>query len=457
MEKFRSELVVNEPVEELFKWHERPEALKRLNPTFQPVHVINKEGDLRDGEVTLRIGNKPLQLDWISRHHSYSQNRNFSDEQLKGPFAFWNHDHVFESVDSENSRLVDSVTYELPFKPLGRIFAGKHIQKTLKQLFAYRHNICENDLKLYKRSEVDRGKILVTGSSGLVGTQLIPLLTGAGYEVEGLKRNNSSLQEPCWDIDGGQIKNVDRYDAVIHLAGENISSPVRWTDRKKRSILKSRVSGTKLLATHLASLENPPHTLVCASGMGIYGSRGDVELTEDEAKSDDFIAEVVKEWEAAAQPAIDAGIRVVFLRFGVILTPLGGALKRMIPATKLFAGGPIGGGQQWWSWLSIDDAIGSIFHALNQKNLSGPVNVAAPNPVRQGDFAKILGKVLNRTSFARLPGWLVSSIMGEMGRSLLLSSTKVDVSKLISSGYQFRFEKLEDSLQHLLGRRIFSD
>ncbi len=129
----------------------------------------------------------------------------------------------------------------------------------------------------------------------------------------------------------------------------------------------------------------------------------------------------------------------------------------MIPATKLFAGGPIGGGQQWWSWLSIDDAIGSIFHALNQKNLSGPVNVAAPNPVRQGDFAKILGKVLNRPSFARLPGWLVSSIMGEMGRSLLLSSTKVDVSKLISSGYQFRFEKLEDSLQHLLGRRIFSD
>ena len=193
--------------------------------------------------------------------------------------------------------------------------------------------------------------------------------------------------------------------------------------------------------------------------MGYYGSYNDDILTESSKNGSDYFSHVVKKWEAAAQPAIDAGIRVVFLRFGIIMSPKGGALQRMLLPAKLGGNPPIGGGKQWWSWLTIDDAIGSIYHAIITENLSGAVNVASPNSIQQKKFASTLGKIIWGsklgfiTNLIPLPTFVVKTIMGEMGDVLLLSSNRIDSSKLIESGYDFRFENLEDGLRHILGMR----
>ena len=241
----------------------------------------------------------------------------------------------------------------------------------------------------------------------------------------------------------------------MHLAGENVGALLRWSSAKRRRIRESRIVGTRLLAEHLAAMIVPPRTLICASAVGWYGDRGDDVLDEGESAGDDFFAEVVRDWEAACEPAVAAGIRVVNLRFGIVLSPQGGALPRMLPPSFApLSAGSIGGGQQWWSWIAMDDAIGAIHHALCDQRLRGPHNVVT-GAVRQRDFAAAVGRVLRRPAVIPLPRFAVSGAMGDMGRLLLLSSARVSSERLIASGYRFRLPNLEDALQHLLGRREF--
>lgn len=301
-------------------------------------------------------------------------------------------------------------------------------------------------------------KILVSGSSGLVGSALLPVLRSAGHEVVRLVRGPSGLSGPGdatvqWDPEKGELdgSRLEGIEAVVHLAGENIAAR-RWTAAQKARIRDSRVRGTALLSDRLANLAQPPATLVAASAIGFYGDRGDELLDEDSASGNDFLSEVCRQWEAASLPASEKGIRVVRLRLGIVLSPRGGALAKMLLPFKLGAGGKIGSGRQHLSWIALDDAVGAIGHALTDSNLSGPVNAVAPNPATNLEFTKTLGKVLSRPTLFPMPGFAARIAFGEMAEALLLAGARVEPRRLAGSGYSFQFPTLEGALRHLLGK-----
>ena len=296
-------------------------------------------------------------------------------------------------------------------------------------------------------------KILVTGSTGLVGSALLPFLRSKGHEVFRLVRSQAKTgpTEIYWNPEQGidDTTRLEGMDAVIHLAGENIAEG-RWTQEKKARIRESRVTGTRVLSEALARLAAPPRALLSASATGYYGDRGDEILREESAPGSDFLAEVCRDWEAAAEPAARRGIRVVYLRFGVIFTPKGGALSKILAPFQFGVGGRLGSGQQYMSWVTLDDVVGVIDHALNVETLSGPVNVVAPNPVTNYEFTKTLGRVLSRPTIFPVPSFAVRLAFGEMGDAALLSSARVEPARLKESGYVFQHPELESALRQIL-------
>jgi uncharacterized protein (TIGR01777 family) len=299
-------------------------------------------------------------------------------------------------------------------------------------------------------------KILVTGSSGLIGSALIPYLSGRDHVVVRLVRSETRQGGDAirWDPIAGTLDRaaIEGLDAVVHLAGEDISSGT-WTAAKKARIRQSRVEGTRLLARALASLDRPPHVFACASAIGYYGDRGDEILTEESEPGTGFLASVCRDWEGVATPAAEAGIRVVHLRIGVVLSAEGGALARMLGPFRMGMGGPLGSGRQYVSWVAVDDALGAIGHVLSAQALRGAVNVASPRPVTQSEFARTLGRVLGRPTVLGMPAFAVRLMFGEMANELLLSSQRLEPVRLLSSGYEFRFPELDAALRHLLARR----
>ncbi len=296
--------------------------------------------------------------------------------------------------------------------------------------------------------------VAVSGSRGLVGSALVPILTTGGHRVTRLVRGRAAgPDETAWDparglIDASRLEGVD---AAVHLAGENIAAG-RWTPARKAEIRRSRVDGTRKLCQVLARLPRPPIVLVSASAVGIYGDRGAEILTEESAQGTGFLAEVCREWEAGTEPASRAGIRVVNLRFGMILSPAGGALKKMLLPFRLGMGGQIGDGGQFMSWIALDDAIGAIHHALSEESLRGAVNAVAPGPVSNAEFTRTLARVLGRPSLLPVPAFAARLAFGELADALLLAGARVVPARLLASGYRFRFPDLESALRHLLGR-----
>lgn len=292
-------------------------------------------------------------------------------------------------------------------------------------------------------------KILITGATGLVGSALIEELTRAGHEMLCLSRGKTA--DIRWDHATYDIESPDqleRLDAVIHLAGEPIMG--RWTAAKKRRIFESRVLSTSKLADTLSQLKDKPSTFICASAVGYYGNRDADLLTEDSAAGTGFLADVCQAWEAAAEPARQAGIRTVHLRFGMLLSPKGGALKTMLPPFKMGLGGRIGPGTQYVSWASLDDAVKIIMHTLQTSSLEGPVNVTTPTPVTNLEFTRALGKALRRPTPFPVPAWLLLVVMGQMADELLLASQQVIPQKLTESGYTFQHTKLEEIFRAIL-------
>ena len=300
-------------------------------------------------------------------------------------------------------------------------------------------------------------KIIVSGASGLVGSALVPALGAGGHQVTALVRRESKqrtrtdVAEVEWDPNAGQLDaaRLVGHDAAVHLAGESVTGG-RWTAEKKRRIRESRVRSTRLLAETLARLQTRPRVLVCASAVGYYGNRGAEVLTEASAPGTDFLSDVCREWEAAAEPARAAGIRVVHLRFGVVLSAEGGALAQMLTPFKLGIGGQLGSGAHYMSWLALDDAVGMIEHALADENLSGPVNAVAPQPVTNREFTKTIGRVLGRPTLLPMPAFALRLALGEMADALLLSSARVEPQRLAAAGYQFKYPQLEGALRHVL-------
>ena len=296
-------------------------------------------------------------------------------------------------------------------------------------------------------------KVLISGATGLIGSVLIRELESGGHRTTRLTRSPGSSEDVGWDPSSGTIdaSRIEGHDAVVHLAGENIGEG-RWTQEKKRRILESRREGTRLLAETIAGLPEPPRVMVSASAVGYYGDRGNELLREDSAPGSDFLAEVCKAWEAAADPAREAGVRVVHPRNGIVLSTEGGALARTLPIFKLGGGGRIGSGRQWWSWVAIDDVAGAYVHALTDDSIEGPLNVGSPNPLTNAEYTKVMGKVLNRPTVFPLPAAAARLMLGEVADALLLASQRVEPAKLEETGYEFRYPELEGALRHLIGR-----
>ncbi len=454
---FSKHIHIKAPVEEVFQWHSRPGALERLSPPWDPVKVIQRSGGINPGaSVKLKMKAGIIPYTWTAKHTAYEENQLFQDEQIKGPFSKWIHTHRFKADGPDNSILEDRIEYALPLNPLSNILMGSFIHKELQRIFHYRHNTLIEDLKAHLARNTRKPlNILISGASGVIGSALIPFLTTGGHRVFRLVRKKPNLQndEIFWDPNSEQLNldHVPKIDAVIHLAGEHIGKG-KWTEEKKNKIIHSRNKGTTLIAKAVSQLKSPPAVLLCASAIGFYGDRHDHILTEQSNVGDDFISKVCSEWEKATFAAQEKGIRTAYLRIGIGLSPLGGALSRLLTPFKMGFGGKIGSGKQYLSWIGIDDIIGSIYHVLLTKSLAGPVNIVAPNPVSNFEFTKILGKILNRPTICSIPEHIIKLAFGEMGREILLASCRVIPEKLQKSGYQFRHSNLEKVLCHLLGK-----
>lgn len=296
-------------------------------------------------------------------------------------------------------------------------------------------------------------KVLISGATGMLGSSLSRSLTDDGHEVVRLTRSPKSSADVGWDPDRGALdaSKLGGIDAAVHLAGESIAEG-RWDEAKKRRILESREKGTRLLAETVAGLDSPPRVMVSASAIGYYGDRGNELLLEDSGPGDLFLSRVCEAWEAAAEPARAAGIRVVHPRIGIVLSTDGGALGATLPIFKLGGGGRIGSGRQYWSWVHLEDVIGAIRHALARESLDGPVNVAAPNAPTNAEYTKVLGRVLGRPTILPLPSPAARLVVGEMADELLLPSARVEPAKLQEAGYRFRHPELEGALRDLLDR-----
>lgn len=450
----RSEMPV--PAAELFAWHARPGALERLLPPWQDVRIVGQTGGIGDGSrVTLSVPAGPLRTRWVAEHRDCREGESFKDVQLSGPFALWEHTHRVEPVAEGRSTLEDQIRYALPLGVVGDRLGRGYVRRQLDRMFAFRHERTRLDLLAHERYELLGPKrILISGASGLVGKELSAFLTGGGHRVMPLSRSGGPANAVRWSPAEGSIEadKLPGFDAVVHLAGESIVG--RWTADKKRKIRDSRVQGTRLLCESLAALpqRDRPEVLVCASAVGYYGGRGDETLTEDSPPGDGFLADVCREWEAACEPARQAGIRVVNVRVGLVLTPRGGLLGTLLPIFRSGLGGRVGDGRQWMSWIALDDLI-DVFHAAAMdRSLAGPIDGTAPQPVTNAEFTRTLGRVLRRPTLLPVPAFAVKTALGEAGDALALASARVLPARLTERNHPFRFPDLEPALRFLLGR-----
>lgn len=445
-----------QPSKRLFAQFERPGQFERLLPPWTKVKVVSKTDGLHDGaEVVLEIGSLWKRF-WHLRHLNYIAGWKFCDEQVSGPFKVWKHIHSFIPAGDSACILEEAITYRLPGGAVGRLF-NNSIRRELKRLFHYRQEVISNDIQLISHlKKQDSMRILISGSSGLIGSELVPFLKSNGHQVVELvrKKNDERTDTIWWDPEYQYLNeaSLEGFDAVIHLAGKSIGSG-RWNAALKKEMMDSRVKGTKLLANTLSRLRYPPKVFLCASAVGIYGDRGEQECVEETVGGSDFLAEVCHQWEGATDAAKKAGIRTVNMRFGVVLTPRGGALATMLTPFKWGVGGKLGSGTQYVSWIAMDDLLALILFALFNTHLSGPVNAVAPFPVTNAELAHSLGSVLRRPSMIPVPAFALHLLLGkEMAQELLLNSTRAIPKKLLQEGYPFLYPQLEGALKHLLGK-----
>ena len=433
------------------------------------MEIIDHTGGINNDDNSIfRIKLGPITFKWVAKHFGYIHNLQFQDKMIKGAFKKWIHTHSFIPQDQNQCIIEDKIDYMPRFGKIGSKIIQKRIQNYLNQLFIYRERILVNDTILEKMTREKGKNILITGSHGLIGSSLIPLLTYiGGHKITRLVRkinNNNTYSSPTtnkedkksifWypEYDKLDHNELEGFDIIIHLAGENIFG--RWTDIKKQRIFNSRVGSTKLLAKSLTKLSNPPSLLICASAIGYYGDRPNEYITEDSIPGKGFLSEVCQKWEKATQDVTEIGIRVVNTRFGVVLTPKGGILQKLLSPFKLGLGITIGNKDQYISWVSIEDVIKSIFYSISNTSIKGPVNVVSPKPITNLEFSDTLKKIFNPKLSVSINQNIPKLIFGEMSKEVLSTNTYVIPKRLISTGYKFFNSELEDSLRFLLGKTI---
>ncbi len=439
--------------EELYAWHERPGAFERLTPPWERVRVLRAAPIANGAMVTLEIRVAGFPVRWIARHREVIPGRQFADEQVEGPFESWVHTRRMTPLGPDACELDERVEFVPPLGALGGV-ARPALERQVRRMLAYRHTLLHDDLALHRRLGGSHLRVAISGASGLIGSALAGLLTTGGHEVMRLvRRAAAGPDEIAWDPERSRVDDaaLARVDAVVHLAGAGIADR-RWTEARKRLILDSRVRGTRLLAEALARLQPRPAVLVSASAVGIYGDRGDELLDEQSPPGGDFLAAVCRAWEAAAAPAAAAGMRVVHPRFGIVLSPAGGALARMLPPFRAGIGGPLAGGRHWMSAIPIDDVAGALLHCLLRADLAGPVNLAGPEPLTNAAFTKALADVLHRPAVLPVPALALRLAFGELADHALLVSQRVLPRALAGSDYQFRHPDIPAALRFVLGR-----
>lgn len=428
--EFEHSAVVDRPVEEVFAWHAREGAVTRLLPPWYPVRVVRSPGSLSDGSGVLRLAGR-LQLTWAREPAGFLDGRLFTDV-ARG----WRHSHWFDPEPGGRTRLTDRVETRIPARLLG-------------PAFAYRDRQLAGDLASQRRLVSRSLTVAVTGSAGLIGSALCAFLSTAGHRVVRLVRGDGKSSRG-WHPEHPAADLLDGVDAVVHLAGASIAG--RFTPAHKDLVRSSRVRPTRRLAEVAARAGVP--VFVCASAIGIYGAdRGDEELSEDSDRGGGFLADLVAEWEAACDPAREAGARVVNLRTGIVQSPGGGTLKLLRPLFQAGLGGRLGDGHQWMSWIGIDDVVDAYLRAVVDPALAGPVNAVAPDPVRNADYTRVLASVLRRPAALPVPRSGPALLLGTEGaREMAEASQRVVPARLRAAGHVFRFAGLEAALRHVLGR-----
>jgi uncharacterized protein len=437
-------------------WHGNPGAFERLTPPWMAVRVLETVGGTSPGDwKRLRVAAGSIGISWTLVHGAADDGAGFVDEQKDEPFQSWQHEHRFLSDGPERSVLEDRITYQLPLGAVGHLVAGRQFERRLDDLFRFRHRRTQADLARHTAASLVRPqRIVISGASGLVGSRLVPFLRTGGHDVARLvRRRPSAADEIAWDPATRQIDaaSLEGMDTVIHLGGASIAGG-RWTTARKAAILKSRLQGTSLLAETLARLQRRPRVLISASGIGYYGDAGSTPMTESSPSGDSFLAGVCRAWEEATAPAAISGIRVVLPRFGVVLAGRGGLLTRLVPPFRFGLGGPLGSGEQFMSWIALDDLLGVLLQAIADDRLTGPVNAVAPHAVMNHAFANTLGRVLSRPAVLRAPASALRLVAGELADELLLASQRAQPARLEEVGFSFAFPTLEDALRHELGR-----
>jgi uncharacterized protein (TIGR01777 family) len=441
--------VIDAPIYEVFDWHTRPGAFTRLAPPWQPVRVIAEADSLKSGRAELGL---PGGLRWVADHQpdSYDPPRRFVDTIGTDGLASlpvrlavrWRHTHDFDELSGERTRLTDRVATPVP-------------AAALRAMFGYRHRQLADDIAVHRRAAAHGLApltVAVTGSSGLVGSQLTAFLSTGGHRVIRLVRHAATKpDERQWNPDDPDPGLLAGVDAVIHLAGASIAG--RFTDEHRAAIRDSRIGPTRRLAELIAQSADGPKVLISASAVGFYGyDRGDETLTEDSERGDGFLADVVAEWEDATVPAQEAGARVVRVRTGIVQSPAGGTLRLLRPLFAAGLGGRVGNGRQWLSWIGIDDLVDVYHRGLWDTDLSGPVNAVAADPVRNVDYTRTLAHVLRRPALLPVPPFGPRLLLGEQGaRELAFASQRVLPARLQQADHRFRRPDLEQTLRHLLG------
>ncbi|MDP3071512.1 MAG: TIGR01777 family oxidoreductase [Opitutaceae bacterium] len=454
-EIFRRSVRIERPAPEVFAWHERPGAFARLCPPWERVEVLAHVGGIRDGaRVSLRTRIGPFWTAWEIVHRDYVAGRQFRDVLLRGPFAKWEHLHLIEPAGPGACVLTDEIRYRLPLGALGRLGGAALARRQLERMFVYRHAVTKADTE--GATAGPRRCVLVTGASGLIGRGLVAFLRTQGHVVRSLGRGTPrGPDEFQWDPAAGKIDPaaLAGVDAIVHLAGENVAGG-RWTAARKAAILASRVQGTRTLAAAIAACAPSarPEVLVSASAVGYYGHRGDERLSEAAAAGDGFLAEVCQAWEREVAAVEPLGVRTVALRTGVVLTPAGGALAKMLPAFRAGVSGRLGSGRQWMGWIAPDDLAAMYERALLDPVWRGPCNAVAPEPVTNAEFTATLARVLRRPAVLPTPAFLLKLIFGRMAEDTLLVSTRAMPERARATGFTWRHAELEAALRHVLGR-----
>jgi uncharacterized protein len=453
-ETFTFRSVFNCSVERLFAWHARPGAFLRLNPPWDPVRLRSGATGITDGNrVRIALSMGGISIPWELEHLGYRENEQFQDRQISGPFCYWLHSHRFLPLAEDRCELEEHIEYELPFGRLGSLVAGSFTKARLDQLFSYRHRLTALDIDAHETFGKKRLSLGISGASGLVGSTLKPFLTTGGHSVKLLVRKRpESDSDIYWDPERKSLDQsaLEGLDSFVHLSGENIASGP-WTTEKKRRIRDSRVKTTSFLCQTLSRLKSPPRVLISASAVGFYGDRGEEELTEISSRGKGFLAEVCEEWEEATRPASDSGIRVVNIRMGIVLSASGGALKTMLPPFRFGLGGSLGSGKHFMSWIALQDIVRLIYFSLQKEEIVGSVNACSPNPVRNVQFTKTLGKVLRRRTLFPVPATLLKATLPGLAHEALLSSQRVLPQKVLDHGFSFSFPQLDNALSFTLG------